>query len=192
MNIGEILITQGRLDEGEEAVRSARRVMRSSGGGWPTYSEQLLARIELARGNAAEAEKMASGVVREFSALGASLSALEASLLQAQAVIELGRPNDALTIVREAESAAGAEAAALQTQIRLASGQALIELNRLGEADEAIEAGLRAAREQGLPYEEARLLQLRSRVRSQSGDIPGAQTDVSEAGRILASIGAAL
>ena len=71
MNIGEILITQGRLGEGEEVVRSAMRVLRSSGGAFMSvYGEQLLARIELARGNALEAEKQASDVVRAFIQLG--------------------------------------------------------------------------------------------------------------------------
>ena len=191
LNIGEILITQGRIDEGEQVVRSAVRVLRASGGGsGVVYGELLLARVALAQGNPLEAEQQASRVVQAFHALGSPMSALEASLLQAQAGTELGRPNDALAIVGEAELAAGAEAIALQAKTQLVRGQALIALGHPDKAGEAIAAGLRAARDQGLPYEEARLLQLRSTLRAQVGAGQEAEVDGARALQILEAIGA--
>jgi hypothetical protein len=98
---------------------------------------------------------------------------------------------DALTIVEAAEQTAGNEAVALQSQIQLIRGEAFLVLDRLDEADEAIEVGLRAAREQGLPYEEARLLQMRSRRRAVGSRVGGdPDPDATRADEILAAIGA--
>jgi class 3 adenylate cyclase/predicted ATPase len=193
MNIGEILITQGRLAEGEEVVRSAMRVLRASGAEFMSvYGEQLLARVQLAGGNALEAEQRAAAVVRAFLELETPLSAFEASILQAQAALELGRPADALAIVEESQGYADVAAASLDSQVELVRVQAFIALDRLDEAEEAVSAGLRAATEQGLPYEEARLLQQRSRLKARCGARADAESDEARAQEILTTIGAVL
>ncbi len=82
---------------------------------------------------------------------------------------------------------------ALHSQAQLVRSGALLQLDRFEEAGEAIEAGLGSAREQDLPYEEAKLLQLRSQQVMRSGDGAAglsAETDTARAKQILTEIGA--
>jgi hypothetical protein len=194
LNIAEVLIKQGHLDEADAVLRDALRVLRASGmEDASAFGDLLAARLHLARGDAAEADRQAARLVEGFAATGNTYSVLEASILRAEAAIELGRPDDALVLLDEGERAAGEEAMALHSQAQLVRAGALLQLDRLEEAGEAIEAGLGSAREQDLPYEEAKLLQLRSQQVLRSGDGAAelsAETDTARAKQILTEIGA--
>ncbi len=107
--------------------------------------------------------------------------------MRAEAAIELERPEEALVLLDAAQRAAGEEAMVLHSQGQVVRASALMQLDRLAEAGEAIEAGLESARDQELPYEEAQLLQLRSRQGIPSGLL---QADAARAQQILTEIGA--
>ena len=170
LTFADILIHQGHLDQAEEVLRKASRVLRASGiEGYAAHGQMLQARIHLARGELATAEEQAVGAVAEFTAMGSAVDALEASLVRAEVAIGAGRPHDALAIVDQAHRAAPDDAAALEARSQLVRSRALLLLGLLDEAGTAITAGLAAALEQELPFEEALLLRARSQWRAALG-----------------------
>ena len=194
LSYADILIYQGRLDEAQEVLRNASRVLRASGiEDFAAHGQMVQARIHLARGELDLAEQQSVGAVAAFTALDSAVEAFEASLVRAEVAVTDGRPEDALRIVHEAYAAAHGEGAALEARRQLARGRALLDLGRFDEAASAIADGLAAAREQELPYDQARLLRLRSRWRAEvegPAGTPAATADEAEAGRLLASLGA--
>ena len=104
----------------------------------------------------------------------------------------IGR-EDALVVVSQAEDAVGKEGDSLESRIHLIRARALLALDRLDEAGEAVELGLQSARDQSLPFEEALLLQVRSSHARRLGGADGgisAAADAAEAERILTGLGA--
>ena len=191
VNLAELLINQGRADEAEGILVDAVRVLRASGAvSFLAQGEMQMARVHLIRDDLGEAERRAAGVVAELTALGQGTSALEASLVRAEAVIRQGRPADALELIDRAEHEARAEAAFSLPRTCLQRARALLALDRLDEAQEMVDAGLAASRAQDLPYEEALLSQVasgldRRRVRSLEADRAWQEADA-----LLARLGA--
>ncbi|HET7820572.1 MAG TPA: adenylate/guanylate cyclase domain-containing protein [Ornithinibacter sp.] len=191
VNLGELLINQGHLDEAQEVLVSAVRVLRASGAVIFLAEGRLqLARVHLSRGDLAEAERRAAEVVSTFSGLDNHTSALDAGLVQAEAVLRSQRPVDALAIIDGAERAAGADAAFSMPGMCLQRARALLALGRLDEAAEQVEVGLVAAREQELPYEEALLLQVGSATDLRRGLPTDAAYAQSRSEELLARLGA--
>ncbi len=194
LTFADILIHQGHLDQAEEVLRKASRVLRASGiEGYAAHGQMLQARIHLARGELATAEEQAVGAVAEFTAMGSAVDALEASLVRAEVAIGAGRPHDALAIVDQAHRAAPDDAAALEARSQLVRSRALLLLGLLDEAGTAITAGLAAALEQELPFEEALLLRARSQWRARldgQGSTQESRADEADAARLLAALGA--
>ncbi len=173
-------------------LRDAIRVLRASGVEFSgSYGEMQMARILLARGDHEAAIELASRATSTFLALDSPVTALESSLVRAEAEIEAGRPVDALDTVGEAEQATRGDGASLIARASLVRGRALLALGSLNEAGEVIGTGLSAAREQKLPYEEALLL----RAKSEWAELVGGETtaasaaDAAEAARLLTSLG---
>lgn len=191
LNIAEILIHQGRLDEAKSVLVSAIRVLRASGiESAAVFGYQLLARLHLKRGDLAEADRLARGVIENYLDLGSQLSAAEGTLLRAEIALERSSPQEALQLLAEAEEIGGAAAVALSAQLQLIRADAL---HRLGDADQArevIDTGLEEARGQGLLFEEARLLELRARVLSAAGlDGHDPEGDAARARELLSELG---
>ena len=149
-----------------------------------------LARVRLLRGEHAAAEELGGATARRLIELDKATSALEASLVQADAMIGRGRPEDALATIDAAERAASTEAASTLPRICLQRSRALLALGRFAEAEELVTTGILAARETQVPYDEALLLRVLSRVRRHQGDDTGALRDWVDAERILESLGA--
>ncbi len=197
LNYADIMIYQGRLDEAQGILSNASRVLRASGvESFAAYSLMVQARLLVARGDIPGGERLARESVERFRAMGNDVDALEASLVLAEALVDSDRSAQALSIIDEARSAAGGEATALEARSCLARARALLALGSLDEAGLAIRAGLDAARGQGLPYEEAMLLRLRSRWRtgspSDAAMVPApraAVEDEATAQRLLAALG---
>ncbi len=201
LTYADILIHQGRLDEAEEVLGRAFRVLRASGiGDYAAHAQMLQARILLARGDLVAAEELAAGAVADSVEVGRALDAHEAALVQAEAMIGAGRPEEALAVVARSREAVHGEGASLEARCQAVTVRALLDLGGLDEAAAAIEAGLTAALEQDLPFEQALLLRLRSEWRSAGGDqqdgashAPGsAAEDLAQAQRLLDSLGAVL
>lgn len=192
LNIAEILIYQGELDEAEDVLRRAVRVLRASG--MPLvaqFGDLLLARLLLQRGDLAEADRAAEQVVEESTDLGSPLNAAEAQLVRAQVALERADATGALELVVAADRAAGDEVVAVAAQSQLVRGAALLRLGRTDEAVAAVDEGLESARAQELLYEEARLLELRAALTDGTGADTGerAVADGARAHALLAEMG---
>ncbi|HEX6888557.1 MAG TPA: adenylate/guanylate cyclase domain-containing protein [Candidatus Nanopelagicales bacterium] len=191
LSLADVLVSQGRVAQAEELLRDAVRVLRAIGMAFEAaYGESLVARVELARGDLPAAEARITDVVARMRASGHSLAALEASLVHAEVASRAGRPEESLQIILEAEQVAGGEAALLLARICVLRGEALLALGRLDECAAAVEAGLAAAQENRMPYEEGLLLRVRAGLAEAMGDVPRAQADAAESARILEGLGA--
>jgi class 3 adenylate cyclase/tetratricopeptide (TPR) repeat protein len=191
INLAELLINLGQLDEAESLLDDSVRVLRAAGGApFVAHGDMQRARIHLSRGEYEEAASLALSASERLAVLGAAASALEAALVRADAVIRDGRPGDALAIIDEAEQAARHEALSLLSRTCLQRSRALLALGRFDESEELVETGLIAAREQELPYDEALLLRVSSRVRRHLDDVAGAAAAWTSADALLASLGA--
>jgi len=124
-----------------------------------------------------------------FDELGNDSSALEAALVLAEAVSRGGDPADALAIIAAAERKAHVDAAFSLPRTCLQRGRALLALGQPDEASEMVSTGLVAAREQGLPYEEALLLRLGSQIDRLHGDAETASAAGARADVMLLRLG---
>lgn len=190
VNLAELLVNQGRTEEAEDILTGALRVLRASGAAQYLAEGHLqLARVHLSRGDLHGARDRAQESGSMFEELGNVSSALEAALVRAEAVSRGGAPAEALAIIAAAERKAHVDAAFSLPRTCLQRGRALLALGRPEEAAEMVSTGLVAAREQGLPYEEALLLRLRSRVDRQRGDLEAASAARADASVMLARLG---
>ena len=165
LNHAEILIYQGKLDEAEQSLASSARVLKASGVEFYEVCGLMhQARLHLARKELEAAEDLATEAVQRFRHMGDITTALEASLVLAEAQVAGGRPVDALAEIDAAQEAAGGDDQALQAQVHLVRGRALAALGRMLEALEMLESGLTIARAQELRYEEALLLRAHGQV----------------------------
>jgi len=106
--------------------------------------------------------------------------------VQVAAKVQLGEPVAALELLERAADAAGEDAQLFVPQVAEARALALAELDRIDEAKVEIEAGLAAARDFALPYEEAMLLLARARA---AGEGDAAEADQKASREILEGLG---
>jgi class 3 adenylate cyclase/tetratricopeptide (TPR) repeat protein len=190
INLVELLVDKGDVDEAETVLTDAMRVLRAAGETlFIADGEVQAARIHLARGEFTPAEGAAATAQHRFDALGSASSALDAALVRAEAISRAGRPAEALGVIDKAEVAAAAEAVRSLPRTCLQRARVLLALGRVPEADELIETGLAAARHQNLPYDVALLLRVSAELYVKAGDLPGASAAQRESERILASLG---
>lgn len=191
LNIAEILIHQGRLEEAQAVLVSAIRVLRASGiESAAVFGDHLMARLLLRRGELDAADRLAANVIEQSTALGSQLSAAEGSLLRAEIALAREAPDETLVRLADAERSSDAVAAALAAQIHVIRAGALHRLGRQAEARVSVDAGLEAARSQELLFEEARLLELRARLATEVGlEGEGPQTDAARARMLLDEMG---
>jgi class 3 adenylate cyclase/tetratricopeptide (TPR) repeat protein len=188
-NIAELLVKRSQLDEAQPLLQRSIRVMRATefieGA---SYAELQLARLHVERGALEEADRLLDRVAEAFASLGQAVSSLECALVQAESRLQAGRPTAALEGLDRAAAAAGEDAVLFAPQVALARARALAALGREGEAEKEVETGLASAREQGLPYEEGRLLLARAEITRLQGNRPD-PSDLEAAGRILGGLG---
>jgi class 3 adenylate cyclase/tetratricopeptide (TPR) repeat protein len=159
INIGEVLVNQGRLDEAEPLLRDALRVLRAAG--FPdgaSFAEMQLGRVLTARGAHVEAERLLEGARAAFAELGIGATALEAATHLAECRTRRGDAAGALALLDDALAAAGGDASVHAPAVARIRASALRTLGRVDEAARRAREGLDAARAQGLPYEEALIL----------------------------------
>jgi class 3 adenylate cyclase/tetratricopeptide (TPR) repeat protein len=188
-NIAELLVKRRQLDEAEDMLRGAIRVMRGTEfGEGASYAELQLARVYVERGALDEADRMLDSVAEEFAQLGQAVSSLECALAQAESRLRAGRPAAALDVVDRAAAAAGEDAVLFGPQVALARARALAALGREGEAEQEVKSGLGSAREQGLPYEEGMLLLAKAEITRIRGHRPD-PSELEAATSILEGLG---
>lgn len=156
-NIGEVLVSQGRLHEAEEVLVPSVRVLRAYGlVDAAIFAEIQLARLRLHRGDDGAMETMVA-LHAEAARTGQVQSAIEAAILIAGALVAAGRPREALDRLVETEQGSGGEAELFGSSIARTRARALAALDRAEEARGVVSAGMAQAREQGLVFEEAQL-----------------------------------
>ena len=176
LNIAEVRIGQGRLDDAEPDVRAAVRAFRAAGDAYSgIFAELQLGRLHAGRGDLSQAVEIFERLRLEAVGLGQVISALEAVTHKADALTELGQPERALVELAECERAAGADAELLRANVARARAAALIALGRTDEAFGQITSGLESARANELAYDEVLLLDLR--------EAADGSTDDADAGR---------
>ncbi len=186
LNLADLLLRQGDVDEADRLLLGAIRVFGASGmGAERTYGQLLLSRIHLARGHLGAAADLASAVADAFLRLGLPESELEARVVLADVAVQEERFDEALAILTAATGGRG-EPPLLRPAISMVRAAALRGLGLTGPAREAIDAGLLTAREQDLPYEEAQLLLARADLAPDGAGLH----DATRAEQILRRIGA--
>ena len=185
--LAEILIHQGRAGEAEPVLRDAVRVLGASGMDFErSYGEMLLAKASLALGDHERAAALAMHAEEQFLQMGHYVTALEAALVLAERAVAEGSPEEALRVLDEAESAAKGETGGLLPQLSLVRARALRGQHDDAAALAQVTAGLAAAREMELPYDEALLMLLHAEI--EGG--PDAAEQVATAQQMLRELGA--
>jgi class 3 adenylate cyclase/tetratricopeptide (TPR) repeat protein len=159
-NTAEVLVNQGRIEEAQARLRAAARTLRSSGHLWgATFAEMHLGRVLAAQGEYEAAEVMLRRCVTDNAAMGSAEWAYEALLYLAEALINAGRPADALAAI-EREASGGGHGSLFEPYRARVVASAYAALGRRDLAAAAIAAGVEQARQRRLTFELGRLLQL--------------------------------
>ncbi len=190
VSFGEVLFLLGRDDEAEPVLRGCARVLRASGVEFAaSYAEMQLARVHVRRGELDRAEEEIARVSETFASLGETMFVLEASFIWADIAAAAGDPARALHIIEEAERAdAKGDVQSLRARSCLGKATALLALDRLEECKSELDAGLDAAREQKLPYEEAQLIRVSAQLADRLGDAGESTRLVSDADQLMATL----
>jgi class 3 adenylate cyclase/tetratricopeptide (TPR) repeat protein len=185
-NIGEVLTEQGRLDEAEEAFRTALRVYRAADFpyGVATAAQHLgriatlAGRLDEARGHLDEARGL-------FELIGAAADVQEVDVNLAEWHLESGDPAQALAVADAHLDSGVVRLAALQ-RIR---GLAFAACGDDAAARVALEASLEEARARDALYEIARTLDALVDLDVRAGDLASAEQREREAGELLRRLG---
>jgi ATP/maltotriose-dependent transcriptional regulator MalT len=188
-NVGEVLVSQHRLDEAEPVLRDAARVLRASDFvDGATFAEIQLARLLIARGEVDEAMRLLDTAGDELAALRMYGSALEAVVYLADCRRRRGDAAAALQLLGDAEARAGDEAEMLAAQVARVRSIALLESGFADDALATLAVGIDTAREQGLDYELTLLLTTRAEVLDALGR-EGDAADLRQIAEISRSLG---
>jgi class 3 adenylate cyclase/tetratricopeptide (TPR) repeat protein len=172
LNLGEILVNQGRLDEAEPLLRGAARVLRASRHDAAQATDIQLGRALMERGRFNEAEARLVHARDEAVSGGRRDSALEAAIHLADCRLRRGHAAQALDALRTARHDARDASALYVAQVAPVEARALGALGRFDEAREACRVGIDEARDQGLVYELALVLIAQAEVEVRSGRDP--------------------
>lgn len=173
VNLGELLVSQGKTDDAEPVLTESRRVLQAAGDRDGAINAELqLARLLLRRGDTQEAEVLLRSVRDHANELGQLQFAYEAVLYLAECLVRDRSLDEALDLVDQATAHAGEQAAMFAPQRARVVARALVLQGRLELAADELDTGLEAAEEMGLAYEEALLRVARLDLTAAAGDDP--------------------
>ncbi|HEX2153262.1 MAG TPA: adenylate/guanylate cyclase domain-containing protein [Acidimicrobiia bacterium] len=188
-NLGELLVSQRKLEEAEPLLEDAVRILRAANARNDVVFAQLqLARLVAERGDMNRACAMFTRVRDEAEALGQVQFAFEASLYRASCRISGGETTSALDEIRLSAEKAGEEADVLAAKQAQVMSAAYLALGQTESAYAAIEAGIESAQEFGLIYEEALLRMERLRLDENLGRAPD-EDEAEVISRLLSQLG---
>jgi class 3 adenylate cyclase/tetratricopeptide (TPR) repeat protein len=188
-NIGELLVSQGKLDEAEPILEESLRVLHATNNrDYAINAELYMALLVAERGDQDRACDMFTVIRDEAVEIGRAQSALEASLYRAKARIEQGEAMEALDEIIKAAQQAGEDAVYLSAKRSWVTAKALVALDRFEEAADEIASGLESARELGVLYDEALLLIDQLSVREKLGHIAD-PAEIEQTNRLLSKLG---
>lgn len=169
-NIGEVLVSQGRLAEAEPILRDAARVLRAARAlDDVLFAEIQLARLKVEKGDIRESILELVALRDEAASLGQSGYAFEAALHLSFALLTEGRSHEAWALLDEAEAVAGGIDPVYGPTLARARTIALTKMGQFDAAQDQVLVGISIAQEQGLAYEEALLRLSKAEIRRSAG-----------------------
>ena len=195
MNLGELLVNRGRLDEAAPLLREAWQVFRAAHHDGAQFTAIQLGRLYMGRGRLDEAESRLADAHAQAVALGRKDSAIEAAIHLAACRLALDRPDEALATLRAARRGARQESVLYAPQVAPVEARVLTALGRADEARAVASTGAAEAREQGLVYELALALLALADVELVAGADPTAPAvagPTAEAADLLSRLGCAV
>jgi class 3 adenylate cyclase/tetratricopeptide (TPR) repeat protein len=161
MNIGEVLVNQRRLDEAESVLKNAIRVLRSIGLTYgANFAEMQFGRALMARGSLEKAESVLVAVRDELNDLALADRSYESALYLAECLYLKGDPAAAVVLLDEASRDNPDQVSiyfATEARVR---ASALVALSRRADALDIVDRGMEEARQRGLDYDLALLLEI--------------------------------
>jgi tetratricopeptide (TPR) repeat protein len=190
-NLGEVLISRGLLDEAESVLSDADSTLRAAGYHLAAmFTETQLARIAIERGDLAQAVETLSGLVEEARESGDVGDAFDAWIQLANALTRSGEAEQALLELEQAAALVGDTASPNRVPLARECATALMQLEKLAEAEEELTTAIRVAKAQGLAYEEAQALRALSELATMQGREAEAADALQEAERLMQRVGA--
>ena len=172
-NLGELLVSRGRYDEAERALVDAVRVLRGANAiDDVLFAEMQVGRLLVERGEPAAAIERLTALRREASSVGQEGYAFEAAIHLASALVASERSEEALDLLDRAAVEVDEVDGRLVPAVDRVRALAAARLGNRAHSQALIQEGLAVAREQGLRYEEAMLLQTRVDLDRQAGIEP--------------------
>jgi tetratricopeptide (TPR) repeat protein len=171
-NLGEMLVKQNRFDEAEGVLRDAVRVFQASGNQTGANPEVLLAQVLMHRGAFDDAHELLSKDIAAFRSTDQPLLALETAAVLTDCLLRMGEPQEGLNLLAQAAAEAGDDAEYVRPVTAISRARALLALEDYDAAEAEIAAGLAAAIENQLPYEEAMLRSVRMELAERAGRAP--------------------
>ncbi len=170
MNLGEVLISRGLLDEAESVLGDARESLRTAEHEAAMFAETQLARLALLRRNVVAAIDDLVRVVDEAVSVGSAAIALEAAIYLAEAYVQHEEAQRALDTLEEAERRLGLESSQLAAHLARARAVALAQIGDSVGALEQAQLAITVAQRQRLLYEEEQALRVLARLLDASGE----------------------
>ncbi len=191
LNIGEVLIDQGRIDEAHDLITDVDRVWRAADyRGGAAMAQMHLARIAAARGLHHDARERFARARAELLDIGADSDVIEVDVRTAEFLLGTGDPEGALELAGET----------LQRDLALGGvvdhgpllrirAQALLAANDVEGARQSITGSLEEARTRTTSFEVARSLMVLAEVDLALGDTEAARRHRAEATERLDQLG---
>ncbi len=154
-NIGEILANQGHFEESEKRFRDSLRMFRASGYRYGIgYALLLSGQLSGRRGSFDEAYELLSEARTEFDGLISEIRLVD--VRRAECLVFEGRSTEGLDIVEHLLATGSADdLSAEMSLLQRVRAYALIDLGDLEGSADALEVGLRSAKDLDASYEEA-------------------------------------
>ena len=175
------------MDEAEPLIRRAMRIWKAAGDrAGVVYAMSALGRLETRRGNHDEALRLLNEAKTDALDIGAEGDVVEAEARIAECLALQGKGAEAVEVAGAALERVKTTPGAQQQLplIRRAQGWAFLQIGCAPDADAALKAGLRVARDRNLEYEVA----LTQRAIARMGG-PDADAADAESQEILERLG---
>jgi tetratricopeptide (TPR) repeat protein len=176
-NIAEVMIGQRRFEEAAVELEEARRVLRAAGARpYLVFVDLQTARVEMQTGEPGSAVERLGAIHGALEESGDVIGSLDAAIHLADALVRSGEPGRAMEVLTGAGESAGDQGVMFAAALARVRSQALWALGDPGAAAARSEHGLQAARDAGLAYDEALLLDWQISMEEASGRTPSAES----------------
>ena len=190
-NLGEVLVSSGRLDEAEAVLNEAHRTLRDSSFLFAAvFCEIQLARLAIAKGHVASAIPELTRLVEEARSSGDVDYAVQAWIHLADAYSQVDEPDRALSELGEAELLLADDSSPLRAPLARIRATASMQRGDLSTAGDELSSALHVAHGQGLAYEEAQTLHVLAQLAEMEGRDKDAEDALHEAERLMQRVGA--